>query len=64
MTLFCFVYTADSAVPYMEPSPAEDLGSALDHARRIMAERQRPLVTHIYSGADLVASVPASSASC
>lgn len=50
MTFICFVETATSSVPYMEPLPVDTLEEARAHARRLLDEHRAPVAAHIFNG--------------
>ena len=47
---FCFVETANSSVPHMEPIPVDTLEEARACARRLLEDHRAPIAAHIFDG--------------
>lgn len=59
MTYICFIECARSSVPHMEPLSADDAGTALEKARRLMAEHSSAIAAHVFDGDERIATLTA-----
>jgi hypothetical protein len=57
VTFFCFIESALSDVPHMEPLSAEDPAGAAAEARRLLSRHASGRVAHVYLGDNLVVTV-------
>ncbi|QBX36491.1 hypothetical protein E4M02_13810 [Brevundimonas sp. S30B] len=57
VTYFCFVECEILSVPHMEPLAAEDVGTALEEARRLMKRHSSAIAAHVFQGEARVGTV-------
>ncbi len=54
MTFFCFLESANSSVPHMEPLDAESLEEARQQAKRLLSRHTQAMSARIYLDAEEV----------
>ncbi len=62
MAYICFIESRLSAVPHMEPLLADDAGTAMERARRLMAEHSNAIAAHVFFGDERIATLTADDA--
>lgn len=50
MAYFCFIESEGRSIPHMEALDADDPSTALQEAKRLMAQHARVVAAHVFEG--------------